>query len=65
MTIEVYNDQKMVIGFVVAKNVLSGMDTVRKAFPNVGSVNTQGSLPSSDKRLTKIADNIYSWDLTA
>jgi hypothetical protein len=64
MTIEVFNNQKMTIGFVVAKNILSGMDTVRKAFPNVGSVDTQSFLPSHDKRLTKIAENIYSWDLT-
>ena len=61
MTIEVYNDQKLVIGFVIARNSLSGLSVVRKYFPNVGSVNTQSFLPSNDGRLKKIGDNVYSW----
>jgi hypothetical protein len=64
MTIEVYDNRKLVIGYVVAHNTLQGMDMVRKHFPNVGSVSTQSHLPSYDKRCKKISENIYSWDLT-
>jgi hypothetical protein len=63
MTIEVYNDQKLVIGFVVAGDSLSGLATVRKYFPNVGSVDTNSFLPSNDSRLKKIDENVYSWSL--
>jgi hypothetical protein len=62
MTIEVYDDDKLVIGCVVSKNARDGIDLVRKYFPEVASINTQGVLPKNDKRLKMIAPDVYRWD---
>jgi hypothetical protein len=63
MTIEVFNNQKMTIGFVKSQSKIEGMNVVRKHFPNVGSVNTNSSLPVADNRCKMIAPNVYSWEI--
>jgi hypothetical protein len=62
MTIEVFNDQKLTIGFVKSQNKIEGMNTVRQYFPNAGSVSSQSSLPVNDSRCKMIAPNVYSWE---
>jgi hypothetical protein len=62
MTIEVYDDQKLVIGYVVGQDTLHALELIRQNFPNVGSINTQGVLPKNDKRLQMIAPNVYRWN---
>jgi hypothetical protein len=62
MIIEVFNDQKLTIGYVKSQNKMEGMNVVRQYFPNVGSVNTQSCLPVEDSRCKKVSDNVYTWE---
>ena len=63
MTIEVFNNQKMTIGFVKSQSKIEGMNVVRQHFPNVGSVNSQSCLPVNDSRCKMIAPNVYTWEI--
>ncbi len=63
MTIEVFDNQKMTIGFVKSQNQIEGMNMVRQYFPNVGSVDGQSYLPTNDSRCKMIVPNVYSWEI--
>jgi hypothetical protein len=60
MVIEVFKNGRT-IGFVVAKDRISSVDLVVKAFPQVDRVCTNSVLPKNDPRCKKIAENVYAW----
>jgi hypothetical protein len=60
MITEVFKNGKTV-GFVVAKDRLSSVSLIVKAFPQVDRVKTNSSLPKNDPRCKKIVENVYAW----
>jgi len=58
MTIEVYNDQKLVIGYVVGKDILHALELIKQNFPNAAKINAT-DLPINDNQYKLVSTGVY------